>query len=104
MMRRTTRVLGLVLLTGLLSVPAAQAGARVFVGIGPPALIVETRPPAPYPTYVWRTGYHRWVGGQYVWAGGAWVRPPYRGAVWVPGRWDHERRGYFWRAGRWGRR
>src|SRR5580698_4793894 len=69
-MQRPTRVLGLMLLTGLLSAGAAQAGARVFVRVGPPALIVETRPPAPYPNYVWRPGYHRWVGGQYVWAPG----------------------------------
>jgi hypothetical protein len=90
-MQRTMRVLSLVLLTGLLSVPAAQA-------------VLESRPPAPYPTYVWRPGYHRWVGSRFVWAPGTWARPPYRGGIWVPGRWDHEHRGYFWRSGHWARR
>jgi hypothetical protein len=103
-MQRTMRVLGLVLLTGLLSVPAAQAGARVFVRVTPPPIVLETRPPAPYPTYVWRPGYHRWIGRRFVWAPGTWARPPYRGAIWVSGRWDHEHRGYFWRSGHWARR
>jgi hypothetical protein len=103
-MRKAMRVLSLVLLTGLLLAPAAQAGARVFVRIGPPPIIVETRPLAPYPTYVWRPGYHRWTGAAYVWAPGAWVRPPYARGVWVSGRWAHERRGYYWRSGHWARR
>jgi hypothetical protein len=103
-MRGAIRLLSLMLLTGLISVHAAQAGVRVFVGIAPPPIVVETRPPAPYATYAWRPGYHRWIGGRYVWTSGVWVRPPYRRAVWVEGRWDHERRGYFWRSGHWARR
>jgi hypothetical protein len=102
-MRRSMRLLSLVLLIGLFSVPAVQASPRVFVRIGPPAVVVETPPLPPYPYYVWRSGYHRWTGVRYEWAPGVWVRPPYPRAVWAPGRWDRERRGYFWRSGHWRR-
>jgi hypothetical protein len=29
------------------------------------------------------------------------MRPPHRGAVWVPGEWREERGGHVWHAGHW---
>lgn len=58
--------------------PAATSFAQVVVRVGPPAPIVETRPVAPGPGFVWIAGYHRWDGGRYVWVPGRWDRPPIR--------------------------
>ena len=50
----------------LLSVGTALS-ADVIVKVRPPAAIVETRPAAPGPGYVWIGGVHRWNGTAYVW-------------------------------------
>jgi hypothetical protein len=103
MARMLMRVACLVVLAGLVSIGHAQAAPRVYLRIGPPAVVMETRPPVPHPGYVWRGGYHRWVGGRYEWFPGAWVRPPYPLAAWIPGRWERERRGWYWLPGHWAR-
>jgi hypothetical protein len=50
------------LLSTVLSAIPASASTRVYVRVGPPAPIVEVRPVAPGPRYVWVDGYHRWNG------------------------------------------
>lgn len=45
----------------------AASNAQVYVRVGPPAPIVERRPPPPERGYVWVGGYHRWDGARYVW-------------------------------------
>jgi hypothetical protein len=93
--------LPLVLLT-LAPAPPASAGTRVYVRIGPPAPIVETRTVAPGPRHVWVAGYHRWDGRAYVWVPGRWELPPSHRAAWVPGHWVHHRRnGWYWVEGHW---
>lgn len=59
----------------------------------PPAPLVEVRPPAPQPSYVW-------VGGYWWWGNPAWT--------WVPGYWCAPRFGYsyvasswYWNSGYW---
>lgn len=51
-----------------------------------------------------------WVAGDYVWGGvnigyrwrpGYYAVPPRPRAMWVPGYWMRERRGYYWRPGHW---
>ena len=69
MMRNVLRVGIAILLSGSLYAPSAQANHRVYVRIGPPAPIVETRPVAPSRGLVWRPGYHRWHDGRYEWVG-----------------------------------
>ena len=83
--------------------PACAASrSRVYVRVGPPAPIVETRIVAPGPGYVWIPGYHRWSGSAYLWMPGRWDRPPRARAVWVPGRWVHAgRRGWYFAEGHW---
>lgn len=92
-----------VLLAFALSAMPADAAsrARVYVRIGPPAPVVEVRPVAPGPRYVWADGYHRWDGQAYAWVPGHWVVPPRPHAVWVPGHWAHGRRGWYFVEGRW---
>jgi hypothetical protein len=92
-----------VALAALASVTApAGADTRVYVRIGPPAAIVETRPVAPGPHHVWIGGYHRWDGQAYLWVPGRWDLPPARHRGWVAGHWAHHRHnGYYWVDGHW---
>jgi hypothetical protein len=92
---------GFLLLSGVLAVGPASASTRIYVKIGPPAPIVETRVAAPGPGYIWVAGYHTWDGGRYVWVPGRWSRPPRAHVAWHPGHWAHEHRGYYWVEGRW---
>jgi len=89
---------GLTLLAG--SADAAPR-ARVYVRIGPPAPIVETRIARPGSHYVWVDGYQRWNGRAYVWTPGRWAVPPRGRAHWVPARWVHDRHGWYIVEGHW---
>jgi hypothetical protein len=79
---------------------AAPASADyVYVQVGPPAAIYETRPPRPHPGYVWVGGYYRWTGGRYVWTHGYWAN---HAGAWCPGHWRNTpHRGYYWVPGHW---
>ena len=82
-------------------VSAAPRG-RVYVRVGPPVPIVETRVVAPGSGYVWIPGYHRWDERAYVWVPGRWDRAPRANARWVPARWVRdERHGWYLVEGRW---
>lgn len=83
------------------TVAAGVAHAQIYVTTAPPAAVVETRPAAPQPTYVWQPGYQKWDGNTYTWQQGTWVAPPRERAVWVPGRWKHDHKGYYWVEGQW---
>jgi hypothetical protein len=102
-MRNLARLMGLAVLTGLLITPISEARTRIYLRIAPPPIIVEQQTLAPRPDYVWQPGYHHWTGRNYAWTAGGWVRPPYRHAFWVQGRWVQERRGYYWIPGHWAR-
>ncbi len=78
------------------------AETRVYVRIGPPAAIAETRAVAPGPRHVWIAGYHRWDGRAYVWVPGRWELPPEHHTAWVAGHWVHHRHnGWYWVEGHW---
>jgi hypothetical protein len=102
------------LAVGTVVMLAANANAAdhfsVHIGIGIPAPVVVAAPPpppvyAPPPVpvyapppppppyaaygYVWVPAYSVWTGYGYRTVPGAWVRPPYRGAVWVAPHWDN---------------
>ncbi len=102
-MRTISRLMTMALLTGLLSIPVAEARTRVYLQIGPPPIVVERPVLAPGPEFVWQPGYHEWDGRAYGWRSGVWVRRPHRYATWVPGRWVHSYRGYYWIEGHWRR-
>ena len=95
-----------VILTASLTAATACASAaprgRVYVRVGPPAPIVETRIVAPGRGYVWIPGFHAWDGRAYRWRPGRWERGPRASARWVPARWIHDRRhGWYLVEGRW---
>jgi hypothetical protein len=101
--RRT--ILSLAFMTALLLATAAPTFARVgfWVGVAPPAPIVQPMPPTPAPGYVWQPGYWSWNGVKWVWVPGTYVVPPYPGAVWVGGHWVPRGHGWTWVDGRWRR-
>ena len=97
---------GIVLVSASLSASAACAVSaaprgRVYVLVGPPAPIVETRVIAPGPGYVWVPGYHVWDARAYVWRPGHWDRAPRASARWVPARWARDRHGWYLVEGHW---
>lgn len=84
----------------------ASAQVRLGVVIGrrePPPLRYEVRPRMPGPGYVWVDGYWNWDRGRYVWVPGVWQRPPYAGAYWSHGHWDHYNDGWHYHEGHWDR-
>src|SRR5215469_15764834 len=80
----------------------AQAHVAVYVGVAPPVIPVYAQPAIPGPVYIWTPGYWAWTGEGYEWVNGAWVYPPYAGALWTPGYWGYGPAGYYWNAGYWG--
>lgn len=100
-MKRSLAVVAFAILASAAALPAA-AGTRIYVRIGPPAAIVETRVARPGPRHIWIAGYHRWDGHAYVWVSGRWVLPPAGRRAWVAGHWVHHRRsGWYWVEGHW---
>src|SRR5262249_52392768 len=86
----------------ILGAATADARTRVYVRVGPPAPVVETRIVSPGRGYVWVGGYHHWNGRAYVWTPGRWTAPPRGPPVGVAPRWVHDRRpGWYLVAGHW---
>lgn len=92
-------------LTAAMAVPAmSQVSFGIQIGrTPPPPLRYEVRPAMPGPGYVWVDGYWRWDRGRYVWAPGVWQRPPYAGAYYTHGHWDHYPDGWHYHEGHWDR-
>jgi len=74
----------------------------VVVREGPPALIVERRPPPPGPGHLWIDGCWDWNGRGYVWQHGRWTLPPQPHTVWVGPRYERFDRDYRYTPGHWG--
>lgn len=62
--------------------PPISQPPPIAVGWAPPAMLVETPPPSPFPEAVWVGGYWVWQGN-WVWAHGHWMGPPRRNYAWV---------------------
>ena len=87
------------LLTGMLAVSAVAA--EIFVRVGPPRPVYETRGPMPGRGYVWISGYHRWDGRSHIWVPGRWELAPRPRAHWVAHRWVKRRGGWVFVEGHW---
>jgi hypothetical protein len=70
------------------SQPPPMAGEEIVVTEAPPPVIVEAQTTRPGRNYVWIEGAYIWHG-RWVWEHGHWARPPHRGAVWVPHRYEN---------------
>jgi hypothetical protein len=115
MARLATQLAGFTLVALLAVAPAAYAGQHVSIGVGigvgapvavapvpppPPPAAVVVGAPVPY-GYVYRPGYYMWTGYGYQPVPGAYVRPPYAGAVWVAPRWVSGPHGHYYARGYW---
>lgn len=93
------------LLSSVLAATALAAPAfgqiSVYIGTPPPPIRYEVPPPMPEVGYIWTPGYWAPYGHRYAWAPGRWSRPPYYGAAWQGGGWDHDGRGWRYREGYW---
>jgi WXXGXW repeat (2 copies) len=69
----------------------------------PPPLPDYAQPVATRPNTIWTPGYWQHSQGGYYWVPGAWVAPPYTGALWTPGYWGADGPRYRFHAGFWGR-
>gem|GEM_PF-1376630 len=69
----------------------------------PPPLPDYAQPVATRPNTIWTPGYWQYGRGGYYWVPGAWVAPPYTGALWTPGYWGADGPRYRFHAGYWGR-
>jgi hypothetical protein len=79
-------VAGACLIASPHGIRTASAAPVVDVRIAPPAARVEVVPARPSPHHFWVHGYWGWSEGRHVW---------------VPGRYEVERRGYEYREPRW---
>ena len=105
-MRKTTSLKTVLAVAGMFSLSAcfASAGPRagvVYTRYSPPSHVYETVGVAPGVGYVWIPGHHAWRGQDYVWVGGRYELPVRGFRRYEPGRWRHERAGWFWVEGRW---
>ena len=101
------------IITGAMALLPAANGCAVYVRVPPPpvgAVFVVNEPPPPRREvivarpgrdFIWIDGYWAWRGAQYVWVPGVWIQRPVNARRYVPGRWYHEPRGWFWIEGRW---
>lgn len=75
----------------------------VYAAAAPPPLPEYEQPEAPGDDYLWTPGYWGYADTGYYWVPGAWVMPPYVGALWTPGYWGWFGGRYRWHGGYWGR-
>lgn len=68
--------------------PPVVASQEIIVTEAPPPVIVERPTRQPGPDYIWIQGAYVWHG-HWEWEHGRWERPPHRGAVWVPHRYEN---------------
>ena len=69
----------------------------------PPPLPDYAQPVATRPNTIWTPGYWQYSPRGYYWVPGAWVAPPYTGALWTPGYWAADGPRYRFHRGYWGR-
>lgn len=69
----------------------------------PPQLPAYAQPVATQPNTIWTPGYWQHGPGGFYWVPGAWVAPPFVGALWTPGYWASDGPRYRFHPGFWGR-
>ena len=82
--------------------PDSQAG-NDEADQAPPPLPEYAQPVATRPNTIWTPGYWQHSPTGYYWVPGAWVAPPYTGALWTPGYWGADGPRFRFHLGYWGR-
>ena len=76
----------------------------LYADQAPPPLPVYDQPELTQANDQWTPGYWNYgTSPGYYFVPGAWVAPPYAGALWTPGYWGYEGRRYRFHRGFWGR-
>ncbi|WP_277991455.1 hypothetical protein [Corallococcus macrosporus] len=83
-------------------IPIEVASEDVTATRAPPALRVETPPPAPAVGYTWAPGYWYWTSNGYEWVSGTWMEPPRPGLVFVSPHWVRRGPSWVFVGGGWG--
>lgn len=83
---------------------AEEAGEQAIAETdqAPPPLPEYDQPPAPDPNYLWTPGYYDYASSGYYFVPGAWVAPPFYGALWTPPWWGFYGNQYRFHRGYWG--
>ena len=83
---------------------AEEAGEQALAETdqAPPPLPEYDQPPAPEPDDQWTPGYWNYASAGYYWVPGAWVAPPFFGALWTPSYWGFYSGHYLFHRGYWG--
>ena len=82
----------------------APSQISVVIGIAPPPIRYEPPPPPPpAPEMVWVGGFWAPHGHEYRWVGGHYEHPPFAGAYWSHGHYDHYSDGWRFDEGHWDR-
>ena len=100
-MKKITRLLFLAGGIALFSVKESKAQDIVVRDRMHAPAVVGVRPARPSHRHVWIEEEWTPSGGTYVFKGGYWAAPPFAGARWHRGHWQHTRRGWVWRPGHW---
>src|SRR5579859_950020 len=79
----------------------APPPGAVVVPTAPPPLRVEVVPAPPPYQAIWQPGFWRWDGRGYRWVRGHYVRPPRARHEWVAGHWEPRPGGHIWIEGFW---
>ena len=74
----------------------------LYADQAPPPLPVYQQPELTDPGDQWTPGYWNYASQGYYWVPGAWVAPPFIGALWTPGYWGFYGGRYRFNHGYWG--
>lgn len=81
----------------------SHAAKIVHIRKAPPAKrVVVVKSKSPYRGGIWISGRWAWKNNRFVWTSGRWVRPR-KGFVWVDGYWQKTPAGWVWKSGHWKR-
>jgi hypothetical protein len=69
------------------------------IATAPPAPRPEVKPESPGSAMVWVAGHYMPVKGEWRWVKGEWATPPLAISVWIPARYDEEKK--HWYPGYW---
>jgi hypothetical protein len=101
---RIVSVLCFVSTMGGCMLPGGRGGPLVsvmFITREPPVERVEVVSERPNEESVWIGGHWAGHGSSYAWTPGRWQRPESGKKEWENGKWEHERRGWYYTEGYW---
>ena len=100
-MKKRIAIIGLLVVISGIAIFLLGCPPPPLVRVPPPPARVEVYGAPPFEGAVWIPGYWNHRYGEWVWIPGHWERPRRPNAVWVPGHWEERGGGWIWRPGHW---